>query len=237
MRCPAYPREIGTQACVPLAHGELVGTVHLAWDSTNAFGLAPRASVARIAEHAALAIGNRRLMAALQGMATTDPRTGLANTRSFDEAVEEALLSRRDGESVAVLMMDIDHFKDFNDRYGHPAGDEALRAFAGILRSSVRDGDVAARYGGEEFAVLLPSVDPETAAAVAERIRLRTESTLISLAPGITDRISVSIGLAIAPDHSIERLSLLRVADDALYRAKEAGRNRVEIAGTSRLSA
>lgn len=237
VRCAAYPRDAGTLACVPLAHGELVGAVHLAWDATNAFGLASRGSVARIAEHAALAIGNRRLLAALQGMASTDPRTGLANTRTFDQAVEEALLSRKDEESVAVLMMDIDHFKDFNDRYGHPAGDEALRAFAEILRSAVREGDVAARYGGEEFAVLLASVDEETARDIAERIRHRTESTLISLAPGVTDRISVSIGLAIAPDHGTGRLSLLRVADDALYRAKEAGRNRVELAGTSELSA
>jgi diguanylate cyclase (GGDEF)-like protein len=80
-------------------------------------------------------------------------------------------------------------------------------------------------------------VDEETARDIAERIRHRTESTLISLAPGVTDRISVSIGLAIAPDHGTGRLSLLRVADDALYRAKEAGRNRVELAGTSELSA
>ncbi len=83
-----------------------------------------------------------------------------------------------------MLMLDLDHFKDFNDRYGHPAGDEALRAFADILRSCLRDHDLAARYGGEEFAVILPGVDDATARAVAERIRSRTEVTLISLAQG-----------------------------------------------------
>jgi len=92
----------------------------------------------------------------------------------------------------------------------------------------MRDGDVAARYGGEEFAVLLPGVDAKSAVAIAERIRSRTESTIISLAPGITDRITVSIGIGMAPEQSLERVTLLRLADEALYRAKETGRNRVD---------
>jgi diguanylate cyclase (GGDEF)-like protein len=227
VHCPIYPRTSGTLACVPLAHGETVGSVHLAWDRPGAFPLELRASVARIAEHAALAIGNRRLLLALQGQANTDARTGLANSRALDQALEQELGGRREDESLAVLMLDLDHFKDFNDRHGHPAGDEALRAFAGILRSCLRDGDVAARYGGEEFAVMLPGVDVQAALAVAERIRSRTESSLISLAPGITDRISVSVGIAMAPVQGLERVSLLRVADDALYHAKQAGRNQV----------
>jgi diguanylate cyclase (GGDEF)-like protein len=129
---------------------------------------------------------------------------------------------------VAVFTLDLDHFKDFNDRHGHPSGDEALKAFADILRSCLRDGDVASRYGEEEFAVMLLGVDEPTALAVGERIRSRTESTLISLAPGITDRISVSIGIATAPHAARDRVALLRLADEALYRAKQAGRNRVE---------
>jgi diguanylate cyclase (GGDEF)-like protein len=228
VHCPIYPIDHGTLACVPLSHGETVGAVHLFWDEPDAFPLDLRASVARVAEHAALAIGNRRLLAALQGMASTDARTGLANTRAFDQALEDALAARREDESISVLMLDLDHFKDFNDRYGHPAGDEALRAFADILRSCLRDNDLAARYGGEEFAVILPGVDAATAHAVAERIRSRTEVTLISLAPGITDRITVSIGIASAQEHARDRVSLLRLADEALYSAKESGRNRVE---------
>jgi diguanylate cyclase (GGDEF)-like protein len=228
VHCPVYPIDHGTLACVPLSHGETVGAVHLFWDEPDAFPLDLRASVARVAEHAALAIGNRRLLAALQGMASTDARTGLANTRAFDQALEDALGARREDESISVLMLDLDHFKDFNDRYGHPAGDEALRAFADILRSCLRDHDLAARYGGEEFAVILPGVDDATAHAVAERIRSRTEVTLISLAPGITDRITVSIGIASAPADARDRVALLRLADEALYQAKESGRNRVE---------
>jgi diguanylate cyclase (GGDEF)-like protein len=228
VHCPIYPVTTGTLACVPLNSGEPVGAVHLYWAEPNALPLEIRASVGRIAEHAALSIGNRRLLAALQGQANTDPRTGLANSRSFDKAFEVALASRTTDESISVLMVDIDHFKDFNDRHGHPAGDEALRAFAGVLRSCMRDGDIAARYGGEEFAVLLTGVDADGAGVIAERIRARTESTLISLAPGITDRVTVSIGVADAPGQGLDRVTLLRIADEALYRAKQAGRNRVE---------
>jgi diguanylate cyclase (GGDEF)-like protein len=229
VHCPVYPIQRGTLACVPLISGESVGAVHLYWERPHGLPLELRSSVVRIAEHAALAIANWRLLAALQGQADTDPRTGLANSRAFDKALEEALAARRPEEAVAVLMLDLDNFKDFNDRHGHPAGDEALRAFAGVLRSCMREGDVAARYGGEEFAILLPRVDSAAALAISERIRARTESTIISLAPGITDRITVSIGAAAAPDHGLERVALLRVADDALYRAKSAGRNRVEL--------
>ena len=138
-----------------------------------------------------------------------------------------ALRARTEDETIGVLMLDLDHFKDVNDRHGHPAGDEALRVFAGVVRSCLRDGDVAARYGGEEFAILLSDVDGPGAVAVAERIRSRTESTLISLAPGVTERLTVSIGVAVAPGQAVDRISLLRIADEALYAAKQAGRNRV----------
>ena len=227
VHCPVYATERGTVACVPLAHGDTVGAVHLEWERTDALSLELRTSVARIAEHAALAIGNRRLLLALKGQANTDARTGLANSRAFDQAVETWLGSRTTTESAAVLMLDLDHFKDFNDRHGHPAGDEALRVFADVLRSCVREGDLAARYGGEEFAVLLPNLDAQAALQVAERIRAQTDATIIPLGPGITDRLTVSIGVAFSPAHGDDRLVLLRAADSALYQAKRAGRNRV----------
>ncbi len=228
VRCAIQPVERGTLACLPLtALGETIGAVHLHWDAIDAMPLDLRATLSRIAEHAALSIGNRRLVRALQGMANTDARTGLPNSRAFDDAVESVLASRGADAPEAILLLDLDHFKAFNDRYGHPAGDEALRAFAGILRSSVRDGDIAARYGGEEFAIHLRGLGLDEALEVAERIRGRVESAILSLGPGLTGRITASLGVAIAPTDGSDRISLLRAADSALYVAKANGRNRV----------
>ena len=227
-RCPVYPVESGTLACIPLvALGETVGAAHLHWAKTRDLSLPTRLAITRVSEHAALSIANRRLLLALRSQANTDGRTGLTNSRAFDESLEGLLANRKEGEHVAVLMLDIDHFKEFNDRYGHPAGDEALRAFAHLLRSSIREQDIAARYGGEEFAIYLPGLTAGAAAEVAERIRERTESTIIPLAPGSTGHLTVSIGIAVAPDDGSEQAMLLKAADEALYRAKLAGRNRV----------
>jgi diguanylate cyclase (GGDEF)-like protein len=231
VHCPIYPADHGTLACVPLVSGETIGAIHLYWERPRALPVEIRRSVAQFVAHAALAIGNRRLLNALAGQASTDARTGLANSRTFDLALDRALASQTSDEPIAVLMLDLDLFKDFNDRHGHPSGDEALRTFGAVLRSCMRDGDLAARYGGEEFAVMLPRVDPAAAVAIAERIRARTESTIMSLAPGITDRITVSIGVAEAPVQALDRISLLRIADEALYQAKREGRNRVVYSG------
>ena len=226
--CPVYPVETGTLACVPLvALGETIGAAHLHWTEARELSLPLRLAITRVSEHAAVSIANRRLLLALRGQANTDGRTGLTNSRAFDESLERLLANRADAEHIAVLMLDLDHFKEFNDRYGHPAGDEALRAFAHLLSSSVREHDVAARYGGEEFAVYLPGLAASAAAEVAERIRERTESTIIPLGPGLTGHLTVSIGVAVAPDNGTQRVMLLKAADEALYRAKLDGRNRV----------
>jgi diguanylate cyclase (GGDEF)-like protein len=226
--CPVYPVEGGTLACIPLvALGDTVGAAHLHWATTRELSLPLRLVITRVSEHAALSIANRRLLLALRGQADTDGRTGLTNSRAFDEALERILAERSEREPLAVLMLDLDHFKEFNDRYGHPAGDEALRAFAHLLRSSIREQDSAARYGGEEFAVYLPGLNAAAAKEVAERIRERTESAIIPLAPGLTGHLTVSIGIAAAPDDGSQRIMLLKAADEALYRAKLGGRNRV----------
>ncbi len=228
VRCQAYRVESGTLVCVPLvALGEVVGAIHLHWSEPDALPLTLMDTLGRIAGHAALTMANRRLVSALQGMASTDARTGLLNSRAFDEVLEKELAAWRQGDEHAVLMIDVDHFKRFNDDYGHPAGDEALRSFASILRSCLREHDIAARYGGEEFVVLLPSTSATDGRAVAERIRQRVETTIIGLSPGITGRITVSIGLAAVPEDGSTRIDVLRTADAALYHAKQAGRNRV----------
>ncbi len=236
VRCPLHSAVSGTLACIPLiALGDVIGAVHLHWATPDAMPLAIRTSVSRVTDHASLAIANRRLVVALQGQASTDGRTGLPNSRAFDEALERELTARGPHEPLAVLMLDVDHFKAFNDRNGHPAGDQALRRFAGILASSVRDGDMAARYGGEEFAVILPGASVADAAAVAERIRARTEQAVIELSPGHRDQITVSIGIAVWPGDATTRVALLEAADAALYRAKAAGRNRWVVAGEALL--
>jgi diguanylate cyclase (GGDEF)-like protein len=227
-RCPVYPVESGTLACVPLvALGETVGAAHLHWSKRRELPLPVRLAITRIGEHSALSIANRRLLLALRGQANTDARTGLTNSRAFDESVQRRLTARGGNEHAAILMLDLDHFKEFNDQFGHPAGDEALRVFAHLLASSIREPDLVARYGGEEFAVYLAGAGATEAAEVAERIRERTETTIIPIGPGKTGRLTVSIGFAVAPDDATERVLLMKAADDALYRAKLAGRNQV----------
>ncbi len=225
--CPAVEASQGTMACLPLSSGtERIGAIHVTWDQVTKPRSSAWAVVERVCSQAGLTIANRRLVASLEASANTDPRTRLPNSRSFDVQAERVLASRGN-ESVGVLMLDLDHFKDLNDRFGHPAGDEALRVFAELLRRSLRPGDVPARYGGEEFAVLLPGADLQAAESVAERIRAGLEATPILLGPGIVAKITVSAGVAVAPSDGTERMALLAAADRALYGAKHGGRNRV----------
>ncbi|MEI7743203.1 MAG: diguanylate cyclase [Chloroflexota bacterium] len=225
--CPAHGAESGTVACVPLTSGtDRIGAIHVLWQRPTRLSQSAWAVVDRVCSQTALTIANRRLVASLEASANTDPRTRLPNSRSFDVQAERILASRG-ADSAAVLMLDLDHFKDLNDRFGHPAGDEALRVFAELLRRSLRPGDIPARYGGEEFAVLLPGADQAAAESVAERIRGSLESTPIVLGPGVVARITVSAGVAVAPDDGTDRMSLLAAADRALYAAKNGGRNRV----------
>jgi diguanylate cyclase (GGDEF)-like protein len=228
IRCPVAPSGPGAIACVPLAAlGNVVGTVHLRWTASGPPAGWDPARIESLASHAALAIANRRLLLEMHGMAVTDPRTGLANSRAFDDELGRLLAGAGDGEVNAVVIFDLDDFKGFNDRHGHAVGDEALRAFAGVVRTSLREGDLAARYGGEEFVALLRGLDAPAAAGVAERIRERTENLAIAAGTGERATIRVSAGVAAAPTHGSTPETLLFAADSALYAAKATGRNRV----------
>lgn len=170
----------------------------------------------------------------LERLAGHDGLTGLINRRGFDERLD-AELSRaiRDQQSMALIMIDVDHFKRFNDTYGHQLGDECLRQVASALSMAVlRPSDLVARYGGEEFAVILPSVDQAGALAVAERIRQGIAALAIvhSGNDGL-GVVTVSVGLACGlPARGMKAKDLITLADRALYQAKHAGRNRVESA-------
>jgi diguanylate cyclase (GGDEF)-like protein len=166
--------------------------------------------------------------AELARLVYTDPLTGLPNRRHFAErfAAEVARVTRYGG-SFTLAVVDCDHFKDYNDQYGHPAGDDALRELGMLLREQLRASDSVARLGGEEFAVLMVGTEPGMAAMVAERLRARIAGHSFG-ATG--DSLTVSIGLASTPEDADCPDSLFRLADQALYAAKAQGRNRIALA-------
>ena len=175
----------------------------------------------------------------LEHLSVTDPLTGLANRRRLMAELEhEVRRSDRLGRRFSLAMLDIDHFKDFNDSYGHPAGDALLKCLAKVLQDLVRDVDTAARYGGEEFLVILTEARVGEAARAAERIRARLSEERFAAPGGAAPvGVTVSIGLAEFPADGTSPEALISAADKALYRAKEAGRNRVIVAsagGTDR---
>lgn len=166
-------------------------------------------------------------------LALTDPLTGLHNQRYLNGHLRSLISGLRGaGGSLAAMMLDLDHFKSINDRYGHGAGDVALRAVAGCLRNHVRLFDTVARYGGEEFVVIMPGATLDDASVAAERLRREIAALGFQPAPGVEHRLTVSIGVAAlsgedAADDDVAANDLLRRADEALYQAKRQGRNRV----------
>lgn len=173
----------------------------------------------------------RRRDAEIHRLARLDGLTEVPNRRYFHERLEAELSrARRYGSNLALLILDLDHFKRINDRHGHQIGDRALVRVAQLLSSDLlRRIDVVGRYGGEEFAVMLPETDLEGARTVAERIRVAIERTVLHLDDGGVVRMTASFGVAVRESHAVDTLdALVRRADGALYRAKENGRNRVE---------
>lgn len=185
----------------------------------------------RFASHGSLALENAYLLAEVRALAITDPLTGLANRRHLDNTLDRAVAQAAKGHgTVSLMMIDIDHFKNLNDTYGHQTGDDILKLVARALESDLRAGDLAARYGGEEFSIVMPGASGSEVRAAAERIR----QSMMRLQHEVG--VTVSIGVAWAPDHGADRAELTRNADAALYRAKESGRNRVELAPLSDLA-
>ena len=219
---------IGSSTCVPLmAQGTDLGVMFVQhatlWD-----GLAMAEAAA---EQLALAIANLRLRETLRTQALRDPLTGLPNRRDFEEVLPRELSrSERSQRPVSVLALDIDHFKRFNDTFGHDAGDVVLQSFGHTLRKITRTEDLPARLGGEEFMVILSDTNTEEAVAVAENIRQTIENMDVRHQNVSLGKITVSIGVASFPHHADQGLGLMQAADAALYRAKHEGRNRVLVA-------
>lgn len=171
--------------------------------------------------------------AELERLSVTDDLTGLANRRHLDdELARELQRSERHTRAFAVLMLDVDRFKVFNDTHGHPAGDAVLQRLAQVLRESAREVDTVARYGGEEFFLILPETSAAGAALMAERIRANTEAHRFAIDDGAAEvSVTVSIGYAVFPEHGRTPDVMIEAADRALYRSKQGGRNRATAAG------
>ncbi len=239
-RCAHFLGE-GASVCIPLiAIGEAFGVLSVQ-DNDFLAAIAPDASshhsarrlnvATAVAEHVALAIANLGLRESLRVQAVRDPLTTLYNRRYMQEFLERELNSaRRKHRPVAVMMLDIDHFKRYNDAVGHAAGDRLLSTVGEILLRSVRAEDIACRYGGEEFTLILPECSLKQAAVRAEIIRQRVAETCARQASERVQAVTISIGIA-AFDETTDQIGLLlKFADDALYDAKRAGRNRVVLA-------
>jgi diguanylate cyclase (GGDEF)-like protein len=189
-----------------------------------------RMTAVSLASHAVVALDNARLHGIVERQALVDGLTGLANRRQCEETLDDELARvERFGGSLAVVVADLDWFKDVNDRHGHPAGDAVLREFAVLLEETVRDVDLAGRWGGEEFVLVLPGTDLAGGARLAERIRVALAQRVVLAIDGSPIPVSASFGVAaIPPAKTVSEL--FAAADAAMYEAKRAGKNRVEMA-------
>ena len=189
-----------------------------------------RMTAVSLASHAVVALDNARLHRIVERQALVDGLTGLANRRQCEETLEDELARvERFGGSLAVVVADLDWFKDINDRHGHPAGDAVLREFAVLLEETVRDVDLAGRWGGEEFVLVLPGTDVAGGAQLAERIRVALAGRTVLAVDGSRIPVTASFGVAAIPPAKTAS-ELFAAADAAMYQAKRAGKNRVEAA-------
>ena len=217
----------------PLVTGDrVVGALILSRRQEREWTAADRRLLEFSAEELSIALARAFTYEEAEIRANIDALTGLPNRRYLEEVLATVGPRRRSGDRLGALMIDLDHFKRLNDRYGHATGDRVLRAVGERISGAVRADDTPARYGGEEFAVVLRRADPQQAVDVAERIRAHIgDMTPHDL--GIGEALTVSIGVAVADSHVTDPAALLRAADEALYRAKREGRDRVVLSATA----
>ncbi|MFB3924293.1 MAG: diguanylate cyclase [Terriglobia bacterium] len=231
--CPSkfvIPGE-GSYYCGPLiAGGVIIGAVRV--EGIKDYWSTERESLLEsYLSGAASALSNLRLLETTKQQANVDELTGIYNRRFLEEYARKLLaMARRKGQPLGVIMMDLDHFKEFNDVYGHEVGDRILRHFAKTATQAMREANLAARYGGEEFVVVLPETDAQGCMRLAERIRMAVERMVV---PSGTEKplpqLTVSLGIAVYPEHGHSLEELLQASDKALYESKRAGRNRATI--------
>jgi len=218
-----------SKMCIPLiSFGQTLGVLALDSAQVNGFQLTDAQPLESVADICATAIQNAYYVERVRQLAYIDGLTGIFNRRYFEMRIaEEMERARRYSTSLAVIMLDIDHFKRLNDEFGHLLGDEVLRQVSSVLSQQLRKIDVVCRYGGEEFAVLLPQTTAEQAFSVAEKLRREVAGYRF---PGVPRAVTISAGAAAHPLHGATRDEVVKAADAALYSAKQAGRNCVRVA-------
>jgi diguanylate cyclase (GGDEF)-like protein len=223
----------GSFACNPMmAHGETLGVLHLFRLDGQDLGESEFRLATVVAERIGLASANLRLREALKAQSIRDPLTGLFNRRYMEESFERELRrADRNGAPIGAIMLDLDHFKQFNDAFGHDGGDILLKEFSELLLARTRDEDIACRYGGEEFLVILPGASLEDTQSRAENLLKAVRNIVVRSGGRELGQISASMGVAAYPKHGDSMRSLIGAADDALYQAKAYGRDRVVLAG------
>ncbi len=219
--------------CIPMmAQSEALGVLHLMQPDNTIMTETMQRMAVTMSEHIAMALSNLRLHETLRSQSIRDPLTGLFNRRFMEESLElEIRRASRNQRSLGMIMIDLDHFKYFNDNFGHEAGDLLLKELGTLLRGSIRGEDIACRYGGEEFTLILPEGTRTVTLQRAEFFREAIQRLDIHYRSHPLGKITASMGVAIFPDHGRTAKALIEAADKALYRSKSAGRNRVTMAG------
>ena len=230
LSCPVCAPGPGASSCAPLVvGGNVIGSVLLSRPTPYDDGDEQR--IRESVSQAAPVLANLRNLAIAEFRASTDGLTGLPNKRAVTDTLKRMFAqAATEGSPLALLMLDLDHFKQVNDHLGHPVGDQVLANVGAVMRGVMRSSDFAGRNGGEEFAILLPDTEIAAALGIAERVRAAIAEMSL---PGTDVAVTVSVGVAGYPDHANTPDRLARLADAALYLAKRQGRNRVELAEPS----
>ena len=239
LRCSHVSSQALGAVCIPIiGQGQTLGLLHVAayheeWDNAKQGALTLR-RLRTMADRVGPALANLKLRETLRSLSIRDPLTGLYNRRYLEESLPRELhRASRTGSPIAAIMIDVDHFKRFNDEFSHDAGDLVLRSFAEIIMNSIRPSDLACRLGGEELVVILPEATTEVALARAESLRVALRALALRHEGKTLGTVTASFGISVYPEHGTTTESLLHSGDTALYRAKREGRDRVCIAGNA----
>jgi diguanylate cyclase (GGDEF)-like protein len=214
-----------------MVEGKPQGLMHLAFHENREYEKGIQELALVVTEHLALSVANLKLRESLRSQAIRDKLTGLFNRHFMEASLEQEFLrSHRNQRPVSIIMLDIDNFKQFNDTYGHDAGDALLKELGATLQNLIRKEDIACRFGGEEFILILPEAAIDVAAKRAEHLRKELKCTSFQYLNRNIGTVTVSLGVAAYPDHGLDTQTVLRKADEALYKAKNSGRDRMKIA-------